>query len=228
MPTVGGLCRARYRSGVEERSGNDMWAAVHRERHALVAELQDLSPTQWGTASLCPGWNVHDVVAHLVESAKCTRLGFLRDMIAARFDFDRQNANGLAREKREDPRDTLAALSAAATNTATPPAPLPTRLVEVFVHGEDIRRPLGLSRAYPAAHVATALAFQVKTAVGMGGGRERAKGWRLTATDTPYATGEGAEVRGTAIALLLAVSGRPTAAGELSGAGAEAFLAQRR
>lgn len=166
---------------------------------------------------------MHEVLAHLVDTAKTTRLGFVRRLVAAGFDFDRDNATGVAREKAVDPRRTLAAFRAVTTRTTGPPVPLATRLVEALVHGEDIRRPLGIGRGYPGIHAATALTYQIKTSVKMGGGKERAQGWRLIACDADFVHGTGREVHGPAIALLLAVSGRPTDAGELTGPGAMAF-----
>ncbi|MDJ0314827.1 maleylpyruvate isomerase family mycothiol-dependent enzyme [Arthrobacter sp. H35-D1] len=202
---------------------SEIWSAVHAERAALVADLEMLAASAWQTPSLCPTWDVHDVVAHLVDSAKTTRWSFVRRLVAARFDFDRDNAAGIAREKAADPSVTLGELLAVSTYTRTPPAALATRLVEAFVHGEDIRRPLGIPGVYPAAHVAAALAYQVKTGVSMGGGKERAAGWRLVASDADFAQGEGPEVGGTAISLLMAVSGRAVDATELTGAGAPDF-----
>ena len=225
----------------------DVWATVHHERRALLRDLETLTPEQWAAPTACSGWDVHDVVAHLVDTAKTTRLGFVRGLIAARLDFDRQNAIGVARERRDDPRDTLGALRAVLTRVSTPPAPIATRLVEAFVHGEDIRRAAGISDAraegdavgrkqhggypaeqvgrkrhggYPAEQVGTALKFQLRTAAGVGGGRERACGLRIIAVDTAVDSGAGPEVHGSAIALLLAVSGRPTGPGELTGPGA--------
>ena len=197
-----------------------VWAVVHAERAALARDLEGLEPGAWGAPTACAGWDVHDVVAHLVDTARTTRWGFLRDMARARFDFDRQNALGIARERREDPRDTLAALRSVTARTSTPPAPPATRLVEAFVHGEDVRRAAGLAGSYPAASVADALEHQLRTTVRMGGGRERAAGLRLVATDAPVDAGAGPQVRGSALALLLAVSGRPVRPGELTGPGA--------
>lgn len=208
------------------RLGSVIWPVVLDERRALIQDLETLRPQQWQTPSLCPEWDVHDVLAHVVDDAKTTRLGFVRRIAAARFDFDRDNATGVARERAEDPGRTLAEFRTALTRTTSAPVPLVTRLVEAFVHGEDIRRPVGISRAYPTAHVITALRHQLKTAVAMGGGKERAEGWRLVASDGAFEHGTGQEVRGSAIVLLLAVSGRPVAANELTGSGAAAF-AQR-
>ena len=187
---------------------SEIWDVVHAEREALIRDLETLPIPRWATASLCPGWDVHDVLAHLVDDAKTTRLGFVRHLVAGGFNFDRSNALGVARERRQDPLRTLAEFRAVSGRTTSAPAPLATRLVETFVHGEDIRRPLGISHDYPAAHVATALLHQVNTSVKVGGGKERARGLRLVATDTDLSVGAGKEVRGTAIELLLAVSGR--------------------
>lgn len=187
---------------------SEIWVVVHAEREALIRDLETLPAAQWEAASLCPGWDVHDVLAHLVDDAKTTRVGFVRHWVAASFNFDRSNALGVARERRQDPFRTLAEFRAVGGRTTSAPAPLATRLVETFVHGEDIRRPLGISHNYPAAHIATALLHQVNTSVKLGGGKERARGLRLVATDTDLRVGVGREVRGTAIELLLAVSGR--------------------
>ena len=199
-----------------------VWPVVHAERERLVRDLSDLPADAWAKPSLCPGWDVHDVLAHLIDGTMTTRLGFARRMMANRFDFDRDNSAGIAQQKRADPRQTLEALGEVITSTRTPPANSKTRLVEMFVHGEDIRRPLGNDVGYPVDPVVEALSYQVKTAVGFGGGRERVVGLRLTATDSDVVLGgaDADEVRGRAIDLLLAVSGRPVPPGALVGPGA--------
>ncbi|MFE7631619.1 maleylpyruvate isomerase family mycothiol-dependent enzyme [Kocuria sp. NPDC057446] len=202
----------------------EIWPVVHAERRALVRDLADLPAQAWATPSLCPGWDVHDVLAHLVDDARTTRLGFVRRLVAAGFDFDRCNARGVARERRADPRDTLAAFRAVSARTTSAPAPPATRLVEAFVHGEDIRRPLALTRTCPAGPVAEALRHQLSTSTKIGGGRERAAGLRLVATDAALDAGAGPEVRGPVLALLLAVSGRPVGPEELAGPGVSALV----
>lgn len=206
----------------------EIWPVVHGERRALLEDLRGLDPEAWQTPSWCPGWDVHDVLAHLIDSAKTTRLGFIRRMLGAGFDFDRDNARGVAQEKMNNPKLTLASLASVLDATATPPANPATRLVEAFVHGEDIRGPLGLARSYSAGQVAHALEYQLKTSVKMGGGKEKATGWRLAASDTTYTHGSGPEVVGPVLSLLLAVSGRPVAREDFSGPGAADFVAQLR
>jgi uncharacterized protein (TIGR03083 family) len=210
------------------RRDSHPWPVVHAERLALLNDLERLSPRQWDTPSLCLGWDVHDVLAHLIDTAMTTRLGFIRRLFRAGFDFDKDNAAGVAAHRCADPTVTLAGFRGVLMRTSTPPAALSTRLVEAFVHGEDIRRPLGMRGDYPPMHVADALAYQVRTSVKMGGGKEHSAGFRLVASDASFKHGEGHEVRGSAIALLLAVSGRPVDANELTGPGAGAFSQRAR
>uniref|UniRef100_UPI003C7B6A5E maleylpyruvate isomerase family mycothiol-dependent enzyme n=1 Tax=unclassified Streptomyces TaxID=2593676 RepID=UPI003C7B6A5E len=204
---------------------NDVWPLVHAERAALVGDLESLDDGQWEEPSLCSGWTVHDVVAHLVDTARTTRLGFLLGLAGARFDFDRQNARGVERERCASPRDTLERLRQAAARTSTPLAPLDSRLVEEIVHGEDIRRPLGIARSYPREAVVRSLRLQVRTPASFGGARELVARTRLTASDAGLSIGEGPEVCGPALSLLLAVSRRRVALDDLGGPGLSALAA---
>jgi uncharacterized protein (TIGR03083 family) len=203
----------------------DVWPLVHAERHALVDDLSGLSDEQWRTPSLCAGWTVHDVAAHLVGNASPISIpGLVIAMARARFDFDRMNQADAARELGDGPAYTLRRLREVAGNTDAPPfVPLVVRLVEEVVHGEDVRRPLGIAHDYPLAAVVPALEHQVRTKVSIGGGRERAAGVRLRATDADVAIGDGPEVSGPAVSLLLAVSGRSEARADLAGPGLSAL-----
>lgn len=199
--------RTKERADMRTSSG-EIWQTVRAERQRLAGDLSELRADQWSLPSLCPGWDVHDVLAHLVDTARTTCLSFVRDLLKARLDFDRANENGIARHKSQDPRQTLAALEAALNLTRTPPAALATRLVEAIVHGEDIRRPLGITATYPEPAIHRALTYQLRTPVSFGGGRERAVGLRLIDRKTGTSQGEGEDVKGDAIDLLLALSGR--------------------
>ena len=205
-------------------SAAEIWQTVHAERRRLVTDLSELRDEQWRAPSLCPAWDVHDVLAHLVDTARTGRLAFGRALLAARMDFDRANEHGIDREKRQDPQDTVDALMRAAALTRTPPANLATRLVEAIVHGEDIRRPLGITGTYAAPALVTALAHQLRTPVSFGGGRERAAGLRLVDRTTGATWGTGDEVEAEATDLLLAVSGRCVDRERLGGRGASRLV----
>lgn len=198
---------------------NDAWDLVHAERRALITDLSDLDEAQWAVPSLCGSWTVREVAAHLVDNARTTPLRIVVAMARARFDFDRQNAMGVARELGETSADTLDRLSSVAGRRSGPPAPVDSRLVEEVVHGEDIRRPLGITREYAGEAVERALRYQARTSVGLGGGRQRIASVRLRATDRDIVIGDGPEVNGPALSLLLVTSGRNSALADLQGPG---------
>ena len=200
-------------------SARAVWQVVHAERRRLADDLANLSAQQWGTPSLCRGWDIHDVLAHLVDTATTSRRSFVHDMIVARLDFDQANERGIARARKVDPQETLTTFRHVAALTRTPPANLTTRLVEAIVHGEDIRRPLGGYGTYPHWAVTRALAHQIRTPVRFGGGRERTHGLTLIDAATNATYGTGPEVQASPVDLLLAVSGRPVDASRLSGPG---------
>ncbi|WP_330322564.1 maleylpyruvate isomerase family mycothiol-dependent enzyme [Streptomyces anulatus] len=210
---------------MESDAKRGVWRMVHAERAALADDLARLDAGQWDAPSLCEGWTVHDVAAHLVDTARTTRIGFVAGLVRARFDFDRQNARGVERERGASPQETLERLRRVASRTTTPPAPLDTRLVEEVVHGEDIRRAVGLVRSYPQEAVVRALRLQARTPASFGGAKELVARVRLSATDADLSIGEGPDVTGPALSLLLVVSGRRAALDELDGPGLSAFAA---
>lgn len=206
----------------------DVWPIVHAERAALINHLENLDAAQWEEPSLCEGWTVHDVAAHLVDTARTTRLGFVAGLARARFDFHRQNARGVQRHRGASPQETLERLRDVASRRSTPPAPLDSRLVEEVVHSEDIRRPLGMTHSYCQEAVVRSLRLQARTPGAFGGARELVSGVRLTATDADVSIGDGPDVTGPALSLLLAVSGRRVALDDLDGPGVPAVAAAPR
>ncbi|UFU06781.1 maleylpyruvate isomerase family mycothiol-dependent enzyme [Ruania halotolerans] len=204
----------------------EIWELVHAERRQLADDLAALTAPQWETPSLCEGWSVHDVLAHLLETARVGRLAFVWSMVRAKGDFDRANENGVRRYRRADPGQTLADFRAASHLRKTPPAHRATRLVEAIVHGEDIRRPLGITADYPSAAIQDALEYQLRTPSSFGGSRERTDGLRLVDVETGHSWGTGSEVTGAGVDLLLAACGRPLDHALLSGPGAPRLVAQ--
>lgn len=199
---------------------DDIWPTIHAERRALADDLAGLRAEQWATPSLCSGWTVHEVLAHLLATAKMTPPKFLARMAAARFSFRRFSDRQVALESAGGPEATLAAFRAVVDRTSAPPGPKATWLGEAFVHGEDIRRPLGITHVYPASEVARALAFYAGSNA-LIGGKRRLAGVTLRATDADVSQGSGPVVEGPAVSLLLAATGRRPALDDLSGPGLE-------
>lgn len=195
-----------------------VWADVHTERAALVDDLSRLRPAQWRATSLCDGWAVRDVVAHLAATAVLTKRRFAREIIRAGFSVDRIVQRQVAAGRRHGTAELLAALRTSVSSTASPPLPVISRLVEIIVHGEDIRRPLGLQHSYCLDHVGATVAYVA--ADRLSGGKRRLAGLRLIGTDIDVVVGDGLAVTGPAVSLLLAACGRRVALSELSGPGA--------
>jgi uncharacterized protein (TIGR03083 family) len=195
---------------------------VHAERAALAADLADLTDQQWATKSLCTGFTVRQVLAHLTAGASLNPVRWLTGVIRCRFDFDKQVAMRLAEQLGAAPAETLARFRRIITSTAKAPVPVAAMLGETIVHGEDIRRPLGIHRDYPIATL-TRLAnyYQGSDLAVLAKGR--IAGLRLQASDGPFATGSGPLVSGSTLALIMAMTGRETYCDSLDGDGVAAL-----
>ena len=104
------------------------------------------------------------------------------------------------------------------TSTKSAPGPPAAWLGEVVVHSEDIRRPLGLIHAVPV-EVATAVARFYARRDFTVASRSTIQGLRVEATDGSFASGDGPLVRGTTLALTMAMAGRDAYCDQLTGPG---------
>jgi uncharacterized protein (TIGR03083 family) len=196
-----------------------IWSMVHAERAALAADLADLTDQQWATLSLCAGFTVRQVLAHLTAGASLNPVRWLAGVIRCRFDFDKQVAMRLAEQLGATPAETLARFRRVVTSTVKAPVPTAAVLGETIVHGEDIRRPLDIRRGYPITTLTrVATYYQGSDLVVLAKGR--IAGLRLQANDGPFATGSGPLVSGSTLALIMAMTGRVTYCDELDGDGA--------
>jgi uncharacterized protein (TIGR03083 family) len=57
------------------------WAMIHAERKGLADTIEGLTPEQWGTASLCAGWTVGFLAAHVLAGAEQATGRFLRGLV---------------------------------------------------------------------------------------------------------------------------------------------------
>jgi len=200
----------------------DIWATVHAERRALSADLRTLGQDQWTMESLCAGWSVRDVLAHMTAAALMTPPGFFAKLAAAGFSFSGVQEKGIAAQKGASPADTLARFDAVQTSVKHPPGPADTMLGETIIHSEDIRRALGISHAYPTQAVVRAADF-FKGSNLLIGTKSRIAGLRLRATDTEWSHGDGPEVSGPILSLVMAMTGRKAPVDDLAGDGVAAL-----
>ncbi|MGY2078522.1 maleylpyruvate isomerase family mycothiol-dependent enzyme [Modestobacter sp. SYSU DS0657] len=196
------------------------------ERQDLLALLVTLTPQQWRAPSLCEGWSVHDVVAHVLSyeelSARQLAVRFARGRLA----FDRVNALGLREYSSRPSAELIELLRRHLTPTGlTAGMHGAIALTDGLIHHQDIRRPLGLPRTVPPERLRPALRTALLAPTLLGALRVRRV--RLVATDVDWAFGRGPEVRGPAEALLMTVAGRRAALGELSGPGYDRLTPRR-
>lgn len=210
----------------DRRHATGTWSLIHAERAALAAELAELPEQRWATQSLCDRFTVREVLAHLTAGASLNPVRWMAGVIRCRFDFDRQVALRLAEQMGATAAETLARFRRVTTSTTKPPVPIVAMLGETIVHGEDIRRPLGLERGYPVTTL-TAVADYYQGSDLPVLTKRRARALRLTATDGPFTAGDGPPVSGTTLALIMAMAGRAPYCDELDGDGV-AILRERQ
>jgi uncharacterized protein (TIGR03083 family) len=191
----------------------------------LLADVDDLTDAQWATPSLCPGWTVRDVFGHMTSTAKMTPGRFVGHLASAGFRFHVMSANDVAAETAGPPATTVAEFRSRAGAETHPPGPVEAMLGEAVVHSEDIRRPLGIRRTYPPAAV-TRSADSFKASNLLIGTKTRLDGLTLRATDVDWATGQGPEVSGPILSLLMAMTGRKAALDDLAGDGLATLAAR--
>jgi len=203
----------------------DDWAAVAAERLALADLGASLSEAQWDAASLCDGWKVRHVFAHVVSGAEGGGAGrFLGYLVRSGFNLNRASLQpSIDDGDPVEPEDLVVQLRANAESRKRLPGTTPRGLLaDALVHGQDIRRSLGIVRVPPADRTVGALWSMVRTGSILGN-KKRIAGLRLAATDIDWSFGEGPEVRGPAQALLMATCGRRVALDDLEGTGLEAL-----
>jgi uncharacterized protein (TIGR03083 family) len=205
---------------VEAAVADDIWPVVHAERKALADDLSPLTPDQWSTPSLCEGRSELQTLAHMTATARMTPPAFLAKMAGSGFRFERMAAKEIDAMSAGGPAATLERFRAAENNSSGPPGPADSWLGETLVHGEDIRRPLGLRHAYPPGAVTRVIDFYSRSNL-LIGGKKRVAGLTLKATDTDWSHGTGPVVEGPAMSLLMVTAGRRAHLGDLSGPGVE-------
>ena len=195
-----------------------LWPMIHTERADLVEDLEALPAERWETVSLCRGLTVREILAHLTSTARMNTAQWAVAFVRSGFDRDRQISMALQECLGADTGETLELFRETVSSTVKPVLPAAAVLGEVLVHGEDIRRPLGIRREGSVVAATEAARYYHRTDVLPVVGR-RTTGLRLIATDGPFNGGSGQEVAGRTLALLMAMAGRSCYCTELEGDG---------
>ena len=193
---------------------------VQAERASLAEYLETLTPAQWTEPTWCTKWSVQQVIGHLIAAANITAPHFFAGFITSGFNFDKVVEKDLVQYATGTPAEVLKRFQGIIGSSRKPPGPGYIALGEILVHGEDIRRALGSKGDHPREHlVAVADAYR-KTGKPLNG-KKRSAGLRFMADDIEWSAGEGPEVRGPAMSLILAMVGRRRALDDCTGPGVE-------
>ncbi|MGY1738518.1 maleylpyruvate isomerase family mycothiol-dependent enzyme [Geodermatophilus sp. SYSU D00684] len=198
---------------------DDVWRWTDSQRASLADLLDDLSPAEWETPSLCEAWRVRDVAAHLTLAQTGLR-DLVVPAIRAGGSFNRIIRDTALRVGPLPDDEYGRRIRAMVGSRRRAPFISPIEpLLDVLVHGQDIAVPLGRERPVPPAPAAVAarrgwdMGFPFRA-------RKRLAGLQLRATDSDLVLGGGAPVEGTTGDLLLLVTGRTATVHRLSGEGA--------
>jgi uncharacterized protein (TIGR03083 family) len=198
---------------------DELRAAIAEERIALADDLATLTGDEWATPSLCAGWSVHEVVAHVSQSGFPHTWSWIASAVRHGGPDGGEDVRTRARAARHGPAELVAQLRASATSAYR--LPLSNRwdpYVDLLVHGQDALRPLGRRHPLPDRLLAPALTFA--WASPLYGVRRRLPTVRFAATDLDWTAGDGPlELHGPAAEVLLAVTGRAGGLAGLSGTG---------
>jgi uncharacterized protein (TIGR03083 family) len=185
---------------------------------ALADSLDELPAERWNTASLCEGWRVREVVAHMVMPARYSEDAFMAELREDEFDFTRLSNRIAGRDAVLPTVELVGNLRDDKLHRWTPPGGgHHGALNHVVIHSLDITVPLGEPRRASDTAICTVLDDLTE-----GGGHAHfwtdIQGRRLNATDIDWSYGSGPELAGTAADLALHLCGRTVPAGRLEGA----------
>lgn len=200
----------------------DTWEMVDNERTALADLADSMTPAQWDTQSLCGAWKVRDVVAHLNEGATLTTGKAIGMLVKYGFRMNtmlqREAIKGGSKPTADLAKGARAAIGARKKPPGTKDADL---VMETIIHEQDIRRAIGVARAYPADEMRASLDRISAMGNSLLPGKKRGADLHLKATDLEWECGDGAEVSGPSEAILMAMAGRSAALADLSGPGVD-------
>ena len=195
----------------------DLQPAVAAELLALADLLDSATDAQWDTPSLCAGWRVREVIAHMTMAARYSEEEFMAELRRCDFDFSRLSNEIAARDAELPASELVASLRSEVMQHWTPPGGgWHGALNHVVIHGLDVTVPLGVPRRSPGATIRVVLDDLTAGGVHAHFGTSF-DGRSLQATDLDWSYGSGQVLRGPAEYLALVLCGRAIPQGRVEG-----------
>ncbi|MCX5199529.1 maleylpyruvate isomerase family mycothiol-dependent enzyme [Streptomyces sp. NBC_00249] len=198
-----------------------VWAQVEAARLRLADLLDGLSDQEWQAPSLCDGWRVRDVAAHLTLPPTLTAGGWMKELVRSGGSFHRMIRESAVRTAREPVGELTARLRKHAGSRLVPPAPgagADTTVMDVLTHSQDIALALGreIEIVPDAARAGLESLWRLRFPFNP---RKELRGIRFVASDSSWDVGEGPVVTGRSAAFLLVLTHREAGLEQVSGAG---------
>ncbi|HEX5188238.1 MAG TPA: maleylpyruvate isomerase family mycothiol-dependent enzyme [Streptosporangiaceae bacterium] len=207
-------------------TGQELTQAIAAERQELADLLAGLPPEAWDAPTLCAGWRVRELVAHVTMPFRYSTAKFMAELIRSGGRFHAM-ADRCAR------RDAAAIAASGLRQSLLDNVENPWRppgggqagaLTHDVIHGLDLAVPLGIGRRVPRERLLIVLqAITEPRALKHFGAH--LTGIELRAEDMDWSFGAGDQVSGLAQDLALVVCGRKLPPGHLHGAQAARLTA---
>ncbi len=138
---------------------------LEAERLGVADLLEDLTDAEWRQGTLCAGWTMQEMAAHLTTSTRTGWPDVIKGAVRAGFDWNRmEDNNARALAARFTRSELIAQIRATAASPKRAPMAAPIDpLVDFLVHGQDIARPLGRVREMPPEPAQAALEHVLKS-----------------------------------------------------------------
>ena len=186
----------------------DVADAVDTARTELADLLAGLDESRWDQPSLCAGWWVREVAAHLTLST-VPPLTAVVELVRSGFRFDAMiDRTARARAAERTPDQLVADVRGLVGQRRRPPGTSPVDpLNDVLVHTQDIARPLDIAHPMPVDAAATAAALVWSRGFPFHA-RDRVRGLEIVATDVDFRRGSGRPLEAPIAEILLMLTGR--------------------
>jgi uncharacterized protein (TIGR03083 family) len=195
----------------------DIKAAVAAERRELAALLSDLTAQDWDAPTLCDGWRVREVVAHITMPFRYSLPRVMLELAKARGDFNKM-ADRCARQDAASlsPDELVTSLQENVNHPWKPPGGgAEGDLAHDVIHGLDITVAQGIDRRIPEDRLKIVLdGIKPKNVKFFGTDLTDVV---LRADDLDWSLGSGEPLSGKAQDLLLILCGRTLPPGHLTG-----------
>jgi uncharacterized protein (TIGR03083 family) len=206
----------------------DMIAAQRGDLARLLAALPAAS---WDSPTLCDGWRVREVVAHITMPFRYSGRRFMLELAKSRGNFNAMADRNARRDAAAmSPAELVEAVRSNADHPWQPPGGGQLgALTHDVIHGLDITEALGLGVGVPADRLGVVLPNLVTPKSLKFFGTDLSE-VQLRATDIDWTFGSGTPVTGTAqdLALLLCGRERPNGVGAVGEQGPQSGLVQDR